>query len=820
MPFRKRLILSALALSMTLVVSACKSAEERAEEHYQTALELMSEGDYDRAVIELRNVFELDGSHREARRALAQLMLDQRGNRQEAYSQYLRLVEQYPDDLEARVELAQIAFSTGNWEELERHGAKAAELAPDDFRVKALSVARNYRNAVLAENTTARRDATRTAQDLLKEQDDNIILRSVIIDNLLRENEFQSALTEIDRMLEQDPGNLMYNQQRLNVLVRLGDMAGAEAHLRTMIERFPDEVNQKAMLLRFYMAQKDLDKAEAFLRELASAATDEDTGPLVDLIRFLAQYRSVAAAKAEIESATAKYSDPTPFRVLDAGIDFSAGNREAAVKTLEAVLATAEPSEQTRNIKISLARMLLSMGNEVGARSLVEAVLAEAATHPEALKMQAGWLIQADQTDAAIAALRTALDQKSEDAQALTLMAEAYTRSGRPELARDFLALAVEASGRAPAETNRYAKVLISEKSYLPAEDILLAALRLDSNNPDLLLTLGELYLAMEDFARAQHVADTLRRLETPEASAAANGIEAERINRQSGRDEAMAYLEALAKDTNATLASRISLIRAKLGSGDKQAALTLAQELVTDTPDSDQARFVLAATQAVNGNLAEAETIYRALVDAEPARAPIWLELSRIKQRQGERDAAKAVIDEGLAHNPSDASLLWALASFHEQDGKIDDAIGIYERLYETDSSSLVVANNLASLLATYRDDAESLERAWIVARRFRDTRVPAVQDTYGWILHRRGESAEALPYLEAAAKGLTNDPLVQYHVAEAYLTLERRDEALAHFQRTLEIAGPSDKRPQIEEARRKVQTLMQEAAPVEKKN
>lgn len=820
MSLRKRLTLTAFALALTLSVSACKSAEERAEEHYQTALSLIAEGDFDRAIVELRNVFQLDGSHKEARRTLAHVTLTERGNRQEAYSQYLRLAEQYPDDLDARIKLSEIAFAAANWDELERHGAKAEELAPNDSRVIPLTTARKYRTAVQAQDASARRDVARDAMMLLVDQDKNVVLRSIVIDNLLREGDFSNALEQIDLVLEQDPENPLYNQQRLNVLVQLGDMTAVEAHLKTMIERFPSETSHKAMLLRFYLSAQNLDQAEAFLRELAAAAPADDPGPAVDLIRFLAEFRSIDAAKAEIVNAIPKATDPLPFKVLDAGLDFAAGAQDAAVTTLETALKDHPESEHALNVRVTLARMQLTMGNEVGARARVEEVLAEDATQPEALKMKAGWLTNADQTDEAIAALRSALDRAPNDAQAMTLMAEAYTRSGRPELARDFLALAVEASGNAPENSIRYAKLLMSEESYLPAEDILISSLRLSNDHPDLLLTLGQLYLRMEDFGRAEQVANTLRRLDTPEAKTAADGLDAERINLQSGREEAMAYLEEIGNSADATLASRIALVRARLGTGDTEGALALAKELSAENQGNDAVSYVLATTEAVSGNLDEAEAIYRALVTAGASRTPIWLELSRIKQRKGDRDGARAVIVEALGKNPGDPNLLWATASFLEQDGEIDKAIDIYQELYDANSDSPVVANNLASLLSSYRDDPESLERAWTVARRFRDTSVPAVQDTYGWLLKRRGEIAEALPYLEAAAEGLPSDPLVQYHLAQTYLALERPEDALARFQRAVELAGPGDTRPQINEARDMIRTLVEAPKPASVEN
>ncbi|MCE8472467.1 hypothetical protein LZ189_26095, partial [Rhodovulum sulfidophilum] len=144
--------------------------------------------------------------------------------------------------------------------------------------------------------------------------------------------------------------------------------------------------------------QKDLDGAEAFLRELAAASAPDNPGPTIDLIRFLAELRGPEAARAAIDEAIAERPDPLPFQVIGAGLDFEAGRRDQAISTLETILNGAEPSEQTRNIKVALARMLLATGNEVGARQRVEEVLAEDAAQPEALKMQAAWQIQSDET--------------------------------------------------------------------------------------------------------------------------------------------------------------------------------------------------------------------------------------------------------------------------------------------------------------------------------------------------------------------------------------------------------------------------------------
>jgi tetratricopeptide (TPR) repeat protein len=137
------------------------------------------------------------------------------------------------------------------------------------------------------------------------------------------------------------------------------------------------------------------------------------------------------------------------------------------------------------------------------------------------------------------------------------------------------------------------------------------------------------------------------------------------------------------------------------------------------------------------------------------------------------------------------------------EAAGDFEGAIAIYEDLYARDTSNAVLANNLASLITTHRTDPESLERAFAIARRLRDSEVPHFQDTYGWILHRRGDSEQALPYLEAAATGLPDNPLVLFHLGEVRFTLGRMAEARDAFTRAVELAGEDDPLPQVASAR-----------------
>ncbi len=794
------------AVLISLALAACESDEERANAFYESGLELLEQGEVARAVVEFRNVLAIDENHREARSIYAKSVLEL-GEPREAYAQYLRLVEQYPDDVDGRVVLSELSFQNNSFEEFERHSIAAIELAPENPKVQLISLAREYRVASEAEQVQKLDDIGRQSQELIKDNPESVMLQRILIDTYLRDRNFEAALKQIDEAIALEPNNQRLYALKASIAAELGEDGQLEEVLKQMITLFGDNDDVKRNLINFYMSRDRADDAEAFLRSISDLMAD-DLDPFIALVQFITQRKGPTAGIAELDKALEQRPDHSIIRAVKAGILFDMGQQDNAISELEAVLETAEPSPETNRIKLALAKMLIVGGNEVGARRLVEEVIAADAFNGVALKMQATWQIDADQVDDAITSLRAALDNNPQDVQAMSLMARAHIRAGNRDLARDFMGLAAETSTFAPAESLQYAKFLIEEERFLPAEDVLTKGLRTSPNQPDLLIELGRLYIEIEDFARAEQVENSLRNAGNPATLRAADELRIRLLGRREGTSNAIQFLEGLAEN-DTDLAAKISLVRARLSSGDLPGALDSVRAYLEEDPDNQLLRYTLYVTETANGNFETAETGFRGLLDDDPLQERIWIELIRTVSIQGEPDRASAIIDEALEVLPDSPNLLWAKATALEQSNEIDGAIAIYEKLYSQNSESVVVANNLASLLVTHRDDEASVDRAFSVARRLADTRVPAFQDTYGWILYRRGDFEEAVRYLEPAADRLQGDPTVQYHLAKVYIALNQNKKAVEQLKRSIEIAEPLNQWPQIEQARQELKKL-----------
>ena len=100
-----------------------------------------------------------------------------------------------------------------------------------------------------------------------------------------------------------------------------------------------------------------------------------------------------------------------------------------------------------------------------------------------------------------------------------------------------------------------------------------------------------------------------------------------------------------------------------------------------------------------------------------------------------------------------------------------------------EENSDDLRLANNLAMLLVTYRTDQASLDRALELTEKTIATENPIFLDTAGWVRYKRGEYAEAMPIIRRAAEQMPDSPIIRYHLAETYYSIEDWKNAQRHI-------------------------------------
>lgn len=797
-----RHILNILLVAAAVVfLSGCESSSERAEKHYEAGVAYYEDGDVTRAMVEMRNVLQLDPAHQAARRLFAD-MLRQSGETGQAFAHYRDLTERYPDDADAYLAAAEIALEAGDWASVERFGTRGIELKPDSAAAQVIRTNLLYREARKDEDITTAATAVETAATLVAGDPSLQSARRIVIDDLLRKQDWPQALETVDAGLEDNPDSLELAQIRLNILQQLGRTDDITAQLEDMVSRHPENEEIANIMVRWYSSIGNTDAAEAFLRRQAEAAPAE-IERWKGLLSFLAQVRGPEALGQELDRLVAAGGDNTiTFRAMRAALDFEQGERDQAIGALEALLADLPEEERSsaiaNDVRADLARMYVMTGNNVRARELVDTVLQGDPNHIASLKILAAWQIEDDQVAEAIVTLRSALRESPRDSNLMTMMAAAHERAGEADLQREMLALAVETSGNAPEESLRYAAVLAGDGRYRPAEDVLVQALRQAPQDIRLLGALGNIYIGTGDWARAEQVISTLENLGAP-GQASATEFRARMLAAQQKGDDLISYLEGLSSD-GGDLGATIAVIRQYAAQGDTEKAEARLQAALAQNPGNAMLRFVDAALKASTGKPDEAAADFEALLQEAPQARQVWLAYYRLKLLQEQPDEASTILDRALEQLPEDADLLVARAGELERKGDVDGAIAVYEDIYTRNSSLELVANNLASLLSTYRSDEATLERAYQIGRRLQDSQVPAFRETYGWLAARLGRYEEAAEHLAVAAEAYPEMAVVQYHYAVALAGAGRDAEALEVFRKAQGL-DPSSLPPEAPE-------------------
>jgi tetratricopeptide (TPR) repeat protein len=623
----------------------------------------------------------------------------------------------------------------------------------------------------------------------------------------------------------------------------LGHPDEALKHLQTAKLAAPSNVQIRLAWARVKLAKGDQAAARA---ELEAVVTDHpDETPALLLLSVLTESDARARRVLELwdrsEQIASKDPQPRPAEVMVARAELGSRLGRDPRPELDRVATGTIPLFH-RETAGSMARALLQLRRADAARALLKAITARSAGDARSwldllrLETDLGQFAAAERT------LRRVPSDIRRTADCLRAEARLASMQGRHAEAARILGRAVNAApradrrGRAMLLLSR-AQAMILDGNETLALEVLTSAAKLDGDFLPAQLALAALRLKAGQTAEA---ANDLRRLVAKhprEAKAHELLISALLFlhDEPAARGACKAYLAAL-KPT----ASAHAFVAAGLSKlGDRDAARTAYLESLKLDPQNAQSlrgmadlelpRLGLAKTAAwlreqdaragrgwqallVLGDLMadqrqpqQAEATYREATSRDPKAAQPWARLGLLLERQAQYDRAIEALQKSVSLDPSPAmGLLERLAKLERDRGRHVEARATYEKILQRDPESLSALNNLAMLLAGplgAPNDAVGLaERAQSKAL---DS--PAIADTLGWALVRRGkkeDAARAVELLTTAANKLKTAD-VYYHLGKAYALAGKPAEARSAFDRALALsskfAGSDDARAML---------------------
>ena len=156
--------------------------------------------------------------------------------------------------------------------------------------------------------------------------------------------------------------------------------------------------------------------------------------------------------------------------------------------------------------------------------------------------------------------------------------------------------------------------------------------------------------------------------------------------------------------------------------------------------------------------------------VDMVQAKAQLLASLERY-------DEALTNYDKMVTFRPDDEGIALGRAELLLRMDRIDESVDQYRNVVKRWPESALALNALGYTLADRTEQYKEAEKLIRKALKY-DPDSPAIIDSLGWVLHKRGQHEAALVELQKAYEKL-DDPEVASHIVEVLFALNRNDEA-----------------------------------------
>jgi predicted O-linked N-acetylglucosamine transferase (SPINDLY family) len=185
-------------------------------------------------------------------------------------------------------------------------------------------------------------------------------------------------------------------------------------------------------------------------------------------------------------------------------------------------------------------------------------------------------------------------------------------------------------------------------------------------------------------------------------------------------------------------------------------------------------------------GRLAQAKTLYDAILHAQPGQPDAMHFLGLLACQLKQYDAGLALMERSLAARP-DASYFNNLGNMLRECGRLDDAIAHYRRAVALRPDYPEAHNNLGNALRDARDPAEAMQSC---------SRAIELRPGYAEAYNNLGNVLQDLGELDAAAASYGKAIAFHHVYAEAHSNLgnvlraqERHADAIVHYRRAIEL-------------------------------
>lgn len=834
-----RSVLRRLAASLAFVVASggCADDADRIAGFMKSGEAYVEQEKYEEAVIEFKNVLQIDPEHAGAHEALSLAYLQTEKPR-EAYWEMSEAVRLAPQNVEARLRYGTVSAAIGEHDVALEQAEAVLALDPESAPAFILR----------AQGREAKEDFEGAEADFeaaIQADPSGAAYRFLYAGFLERRGRFDDAERALKELIDVEESYLAYSSLARLVARSKERDAEAEALLRKAVElaqRAPteapkrdpkekagtstslvtnflrEEAVQSAYLLlsTFHYTRDRFDDAIAVLEEGLKQSTSK-----VELIYQMARLQrlegNLEAEAALIRRATEESPDSLGAQLVLSLYLGQQGDLDGALAAAEKALAI---DPDNRGAELRIAELLADIGfkrqDEASmkkARDIVDGILEKEPDDPQARFVDAKIKLTQNDVAGAKSSLEVVLQARPEWAQAHYVLGSTLVASGEFSRARVELARAVELDPQLLEARKLLARVHAQLGEHEFAIEQGRAYLTQRPDDGEVRIVVGQSLIRV---GRGEEAYAEVEKIPEEKRDAAAN-FALGRLDLAFGRiDQGKARLiraDALAPGNAQVLRTLLAIDREQGKLAESAARIDRAVEA---NPNDSSLAELQGEVALLRGDVEAGRKGLERAIELDGRNVSAQLTLAEIAQRDGKPDEMIRILERAAASVPESADLQYRLAIVYEQNGRRPDAIAAYEKAIELNDDLATAKNNLAYLIAESGGD---LDRALELAQQAKE-QMPDdgnAADTLGWVMLKRGVPSAAIGYLEEARGRFPQDAhevqgIVRNHLAEAYEKNQETEKAIAESRKSIEFGASL-----IAEARKKGITLEEPSWSVE---
>lgn len=550
-----------------------------------------------------------------------------------------------------------------------------------------------------------------------------IVARKALAESLLQLNRPRAAMDVVMPLVRADAGDAHVFSLLGDAHMRLGDNSAAVTWFEKAAGVRPDDPEFR---IKQSVAQMGAGKLEEGLGGLSGAVKGLKQSSRADELLIL-----VHLSKGDFERA------------------------ESAVSALEGRVKSDPVTLNLRGLT------LLGKGEREKAASAFEQALKLLPSFLPAAKNLAQLDLTNGRYEAAEGRFRGVLSAEPKSIDALTGLADLQLRVGRVKDAVQTLETAVRTAPAASEPRARLMHLLLRAGDKTRAAALAEEVLARNLDESDLLIVVAQVLLANgKEHSASQTMAKMVRASSQSEAAHYQMARFQLSVKRRSDAENSLRRSLELRRGYPPALVSLTSLLV-----DDKrfEEAIALARSVQKEIPKAPIGYLIESEVHESRGKWSDAILNLRKALDLQPS-GELAVKLFSVRGRSGDVSAAVAELQGWVEAHPRETLAHSKLADAMMIRGDYGKATMLYEKVLGTEAMTIDTLNNLAW---AYHQTGDA--KAPSVAARAYELAPnnASVADTYGWILFKRGDVAEALPVLRKAAELSPNEPTILYHYA-----------------------------------------------------